>query len=62
MRTNILLVEDDANLREAIADTLLMADFSVAGVHDGEAALSWQGAPPVAPSDLTAGGGDVVGL
>ncbi|MDY6920637.1 MAG: sigma-54 dependent transcriptional regulator [Pseudomonadota bacterium] len=41
MRTNILLVEDDANLREAIADTLLMADFSVAGVHDGEAALSW---------------------
>lgn len=36
----ILVVEDDANLREALADTLELAEFDVLQVDSGEAALA----------------------
>ncbi len=35
----ILVVEDDNNLREALTDTLQLADYSVIAVNSGEAAL-----------------------
>jgi len=38
---NVLVVEDDSDLREAIMDTLDVSGFSVDGVGDGEAALEW---------------------
>lgn len=38
---NILVVEDDIDLREVIMDTLDVAGFSVDGVGDAESALVW---------------------
>ena len=38
---NILVVEDDTDLREVIMDTLDVAGFSVDGVGDAESALVW---------------------
>ena len=38
---NILVVEDDTDLREVIMDTLDVAGFSVDGVGDAESALIW---------------------
>lgn len=38
---NVLVVEDDANLREAIMDTLDVSGYTVDGVGHGEAALEW---------------------
>ncbi|MCP5015290.1 MAG: sigma-54-dependent Fis family transcriptional regulator [Ketobacter sp.] len=38
---NVLVVEDDSDLREAIMDTLDVSGFSVDGVGNGEAALEW---------------------
>lgn len=38
---NVLVVEDDADLREAIMDTLDVSGYTVDGVGHGEAALEW---------------------
>lgn len=40
-RINVLVVEDDGDLREAITDTLDVAGYVVEGVSDGETALDW---------------------
>src|SRR5688572_26757070 len=37
---NVLVVEDDNNLREALTDTLQLADYSVIAVDSAEAALT----------------------
>ena len=39
--TNVLVVEDDADLREAIMDTLDVSGYSVEGVDCAESALDW---------------------
>lgn len=39
--TNVLVVEDDSDLREAIMDTLDVSGYSVAGVDCAERALEW---------------------
>ena len=39
--TNVLVVEDDSNLREAIMDTLDVSGFTVDGVDCAESALEW---------------------
>ncbi len=39
--TQVLIVEDDADLREAIMDTLDVAELQVQGVADAEQALQW---------------------
>lgn len=39
--TNVLVVEDDTDLREAIVDTLDVSGFSVDSVSDAESALVW---------------------
>lgn len=36
---NILIVEDDANLREAVADTLILQDYQVTAAESGEDAI-----------------------
>ncbi|MFQ3231768.1 MAG: two-component system response regulator FlrC [Reinekea sp.] len=36
---NILIVEDDANLREAVSDTLLLQDYDVVAAQSGEDAI-----------------------
>lgn len=36
---NILIVEDDANLREAVSDTLLLQDYDVVSAESGEDAI-----------------------
>jgi two-component system response regulator FlrC len=43
----ILLVEDDLNLREALAETLGLADYQVRVAADGEAALQILARVPV---------------
>lgn len=40
MQTDILIVEDDINLREALADTLQFAGYSVALAEHGQAAIA----------------------
>jgi len=45
-KDNILVVEDDADLRDVIADTLALAGYRVAQVDSGEAALDFLGANP----------------
>ncbi|MFZ5601890.1 MAG: sigma-54-dependent transcriptional regulator, partial [Pseudomonadota bacterium] len=45
-KANILVVEDDADLRDVIADTLALAGYRVAQVDSGEAALDFLGANP----------------
>ncbi len=40
-KVNVLVVEDDENLREAIADTLEISNYSVETVCDAEQALEW---------------------
>ena len=40
MRINVLLVEDDHALREALADTLLLAGHGFRAVSSGEEALA----------------------
>ena len=40
MRINVLLVEDDHALREALADTLLLAGHGFKAVSSGEEALA----------------------
>lgn len=40
MQTDILIVEDDINLREALADTLQFAGYSVALAEHGQAAMA----------------------
>ena len=39
--TNVLVVEDDSDLREAIMDTLDVSGYIVEGVDCAEAALEW---------------------
>lgn len=39
--TQVLIVEDDSDLREAIVDTLEASSYRVASVADGEQALEW---------------------
>jgi len=36
----ILIVEDDANLREAVSDTLLLNGFKVIAADSGESAIT----------------------
>lgn len=45
-KANILVVEDDADLRDVIADTLALAGYRVAQVDSGEAALDFLGVNP----------------
>ena len=40
MQTDILIVEDDINLRDALADTLEFAGYSVALAEHGQAAIA----------------------
>lgn len=42
-KAHILLVEDDANLREAIKETLLLSDYAVSEADCAEAALAFLG-------------------
>jgi len=37
---DVLIVEDDDNLREALTDTLLFAGYSVVAAENGQAALA----------------------
>ncbi|WP_157138638.1 response regulator, partial [Pseudomonas fragi] len=46
MRINVLLVEDDHALREALADTLLLAGHGFRAVSSGEEALVAVSAEP----------------
>ena len=56
----ILVVEDDAPLREALTDTLDMAGYSVMPAADAEQALAWldKGAPGLVLSDVQMPGMD----
>jgi two-component system response regulator FlrC len=47
-RTTILLVEDDRNLRQALAETLTLADYDVLTAVDGSSALAALERAPVA--------------
>ncbi|MEE4185467.1 MAG: sigma-54 dependent transcriptional regulator [Gammaproteobacteria bacterium] len=47
-RTTILLVEDDRNLRQALAETLTLADYDVLTAVDGSSALEALERAPVA--------------
>ena len=60
----ILVVEDDADLREALADTLELADFDVLQVDSGEAALALLAGEYVdmVVSDVNMGGMDGLDL
>ncbi|MGB3622363.1 MAG: sigma-54 dependent transcriptional regulator, partial [Ketobacter sp.] len=40
-KIHVLVVEDDADLREAIVDTLEVSGINVEGVGDGESAIAW---------------------
>lgn len=50
----VLVVEDDAPLREALADTLELAGYSVMSAADAEQALAWldKGSPGLVLSDV----------
>jgi two-component system response regulator FlrC len=56
----VLVVEDDAPLREALADTLQLAGYSVMPAADAEQALAWldRGAPGLVLSDVQMPGMD----
>lgn len=56
----ILVVEDDAALREALVDTLELAGYAVHAAGDGEQALAWmeRGAPGLVLSDVQMPGMD----
>jgi two-component system response regulator FlrC len=56
----ILVVEDDAALREALTDTLEIAGYSVMAAADAEQALAWMetGAPGLVLSDVQMSGID----
>ena len=60
MSTHVLVVEDDANLREALLDTLELAGFTPLEADSGEAALALLGKQPVdmVISDVNMGGMD----
>ncbi len=60
MATQILVVEDDASLREALVDTLELADFSCLEAESGEDALTLLGQQSVdmVVSDVNMGGMD----
>lgn len=45
-KANILVVEDDVDLRDAIAETLTLSGYAVEQAEDGEAALEFLGANP----------------
>ncbi len=45
-KANILVVEDDTDLRDAIAETLVLSGYAVEQAEHGEAALEWLGANP----------------
>ncbi|MCU7555016.1 sigma-54 dependent transcriptional regulator [Alteromonas sp. ASW11-19] len=57
-KTTILIVEDDAGLREALIDTLLLANYNVLAVDSGEEAITTLAAKPVdlVVSDIQMGG------
>ncbi|MCP5279363.1 MAG: sigma-54-dependent Fis family transcriptional regulator [Thiobacillus sp.] len=56
----VLVVEDDAPLREALADTLELAGYSVMSADDAEQALAWldKGSPGLVLSDVQMPGMD----
>lgn len=60
MATQILVVEDDASLREALVDTLELADFTCLEAESGEDALTLLGQQSVdmVVSDVNMGGMD----
>ena len=60
MATQVLVVEDDASLREALVDTLELADFTCLEAESGEAALELLGQQSVdmVVSDVNMGGMD----
>ena len=60
MATQILVVEDDASLREALVDTLELADFSCLEAESGEDALTLlnQQSVDMVVSDVNMGGMD----
>ena len=45
--SNILVVEDDANLRTALCDTLELAGYRVVGMEHGQSALDKIASEPV---------------
>ena len=46
-KTTVLIVEDDAGLREALVDTLLLADYQVVAADSAEQAIMMLGRQPV---------------
>lgn len=46
-KTTVLIVEDDAGLREALVDTLLLADYQVVAADSAEQAILMLGRQPV---------------
>jgi two-component system, response regulator FlrC len=56
----VLVVEDDANLREALTDTLELAGYSAIAASDAEQALAWldKGKPGLVLSDVQMPGMD----
>ncbi len=46
-KTTVLIVEDDAGLREALVDTLLLADYRVVAADSAEQAIMMLGRQPV---------------
>nr|WP_315981272.1 response regulator [Aliamphritea spongicola] len=60
MATQILVVEDDASLREALVDTLELADFGCLEAESGEDALTLlsQQSVDMVVSDVNMGGMD----
>ncbi|MCP5010635.1 MAG: sigma-54-dependent Fis family transcriptional regulator [Aestuariibacter sp.] len=46
-KTTVLIVEDDAGLREALVDTLLLADYQVVAADSAEQAIMLLGRQPV---------------
>lgn len=46
-KTTVLIVEDDAGLREALVDTLLLADYQVVAADSAEQAIMMLGRQPI---------------
>ncbi|WP_445397100.1 sigma-54-dependent transcriptional regulator [Zobellella sp. An-6] len=64
MSTDILIVEDDTGLQQALQDTLLLAGYDSAAVDSAEAAMAWlrERAAQMVITDVQMAGMDGLGL
>ena len=64
MSTDILIVEDDTGLQQALQDTLLLAGYDSAAVNSAEAAMAWlrERAAQMVITDVQMAGMDGLGL